>query len=1204
MIQESIERLADLEVPPNPFPGLRPFEFLESYLFFGREDQSERLIEKLARRHFLAVIGTSGSGKSSLVRAGLLPALIGGMMRHAGAAWRVALLRPGNDPLGNLAAALNSPDAFGSEDEENRSLQIAITETTLRRGNLGLIEAVRQARMPASENLIVIADQFEELFRVGQGAKPEGAENDKAAFVKLLLEASRQRDLNIYVVLTMRSDYLGDCAQFWDLPEAINESQYLIPRLTYEQRRAAITGPANMGGAEMTPRLVNRLMNDVGDNPDQLPILQHALMCTWDNWKAQNRPAEPVDLRHYKAIGGMSEALSRHADKAYNELPDGLHKVAEKIFKALTEKGPDNREIRRPIALRDLCETVAAPASEVVPVIEAFRRQGRSFLMPPADSALTGDTLIDISHESLIRVWTRLSEWVEAESRSARQYQRLAETAMLHEKGKEGLLRDPALQVALNWRRQNEPNPAWARRYHPDLSGALEGQEADRQALEPEQAFERAMRFLDASERQRAALVIRRRLGIAALILLSLVAIVAAVFAFKQKKLAEQKTNEAVEQGRRVGRLLYVSDMNLAQKAFDDKDQATGYELLNNYLPAADARTEDLRDFGWYYLWRSHHDESAVLQGHEAPVISVAFSPDGKLLASGSRDTTIKLWEAGTGKLLDTLQGHAGFVSSVVFSPDGKLLASGGDDKTIKLWEVGTGKLLNTLQGHAGFVSSVAFSPDGKVLVSGSRDTTIKLWEVSSGKLLNTLQGHAGFVSSVVFSPDGKLLASGGDDKTIKLWEVSSGKLLNTLQGHEDSVSSVAFSPDGKVLASAGDDKTIKLWEVSSGKLLNTLQGHEDSVYSVVFSPDGKLLASGGYDKTIKLWEVSTGTLLDTLQGHANSIPSVTFSPDGKLLASGSWDKTIKLWKVSSGRPPNTLQGHTHSVSSVVFSPDGKLLASGSRDNTIKLWEVNTGKLLNTLQGHTAPVYSVVFSPDGKLLASGGYDKTIKLWEVSTGKLLNTLQGHTAPVLSVAFSPDGKLLASGGYDKTIKLWEVSTGKLLNTLQGHTASVLSVAFSPDGKLLASGSGDKTIKLWEVSTGKPLDTLQGHSASVTSVAFSPDGKVLASGGVGKSIDLWEVNTGRLLNTLQGHADFVYSVAFSPDGRVLASGGDDHAIKLWEVSTGKPVDTLQGHTASVSSVAFSPDGKVLASGSEDDTVRLFFAATDQEVAAQRSH
>ena len=1026
MIEESLDRLAEIATPTNPFPGLRPFEFRESHLFFGRENQIDSLIEKLSRTHFLAIIGTSGSGKSSLVRAGLLPALIGGLMSNAGSVWHVALLRPGNDPIGNLARALNSRDAFGSE-AENRSLQIAITEATLRRGNLGLVEAVRQVNMPASENLLVIIDQFEELFRIAPGAQQEETENDKAAFVKLLLkstrwsddlslpEASDERADNIYVVLTMRSDYLGDCSQFWDLPEAISGGQYLIPRLTLDQRRDAITGPVAVGSAEITPRLVNRLINDVGDNPDQLPILQHALMRTWDRWKEEQRPDTPLDLRHYEAVGGIAEALSRHADKAYNELSDDLRMVAEKVFKALTEKGPDNREIRRQIPLRDLCAIADAPESAVIAVIETFRQPRRSFLMPPADTRLTADSLIDISHESLIRVWTQLNEWVDEEARSAHQYYRLAETAKLYYADKAELWRGRELQNALEWREQNKPNPAWARRYHPGLSGDLAGLDIEQKRLKLEAAFHQALQFLEDSAQQRAAeneererqqrleeernqrelvhaqvlaeeqkrraevearSAMKLRRIVTALIVLSVVALIAAIIALDQK-------NEALEKGRTLSQLSYISDMNLAQKAFEDNALARGHELLNSYLPAFNVR-DDLRDFDWYYLWGLHHHESATLRGHTDYVYSVAFSPERKLLASGGRDGAIKLWEVSTGKLLNTLGGYTHSILSVAFSADGKWLASGNWDKTIKLWEVSTGKLLNTLEGHGDPVQSVAFSPDGNVLASGSADNTIKLWEVSTGKLLNTLEGHDNTILSVAFSADSKLLASGSADNTIKLWEVSTGKLLNTLEGHANTIWSVAFSPDGNVLASGSWDKTIKLWEVSTGKLLNTFEGHTDSVLSVVFSPDGNVLASGSRDKTIKLWEVSTGKLLNTFEGHTDSVLSVAFSADGKLLASGSWDKTIKLWELNSSQLLKTFGGHGNAIYSVIFSADGKLLASGSADNTIKLWKVSMGKLLNTLFKHTNTVYSVAFSPDGKVLASGSGDKTIKLFFAAT----------------------------------------------------------------------------------------------------------------------------------------------------------------------------------------------------------------------------
>src|SRR5256714_616191 len=457
----------------NPFPGLRPFESSEDHLFFGRDGQSDELLRRLRRSRFLAVLGTSGSGKSSLVRAGMLPSLFGGLMTQAGSGWRVALFRPGHDPVGHLASALANPQVFGTPAEEV-ALQKTIIEATLRRSALGLIEATKQARIPANENLLIVVDQFEEIFRFRRMSKRDGSEDEAAAFIKLLLEAQRQTSLPVYIVITMRSDFLGDCAQFRDLPEAINDGQYLIPRMTRDQRREAITGPVAVGGGEISPRLVNRLLNDVGDDPDHLPILQHALMRTWEVWARDRRNGEPIDLDHYEAAGTMAEALSRHADEAYDELPDERSRaLAERVFKSLTEKGPDNREIRRPTRISEICAIAAASAAEVIAVIEPFRRAGRSFLMPPATTALTEDSLIDISHESLIRGWERLREWVNEEARSANIYRRIAETALLHREGHAGLWHDPDLALALRWREENRPNAVWAQHYHPEFEAAM-----------------------------------------------------------------------------------------------------------------------------------------------------------------------------------------------------------------------------------------------------------------------------------------------------------------------------------------------------------------------------------------------------------------------------------------------------------------------------------------------------------------------------------------------------------------------------------------------------------------------------------------------------------------------------------------------------------------------------------------------------------
>lgn len=537
--------MSETKTHTNPFPGLRPFETNEYRLFFGREGQSDALIERLQRARFLAVVGTSGSGKSSLVRAGLMPALRGGMI--AGAGWRVAVMRPGHDPVGNLASVLAEEGVLAELGAGLPPAEAeAIIEATLRRGSLGLIDAARQARLAPHEKLLVVVDQFEELFRFRAARATTDTDDDASAFVKLLIEAKQadkptEERLPIYVVLTMRSDFLGDCAQFQGLPEVINDGQYLIPRMTRDERRFAISGPVRVSRGKITEPLVNRLLNEVGDNPDQLPILQHALMRTWDYWRQHRRDgSEPIGIEHYEAVGTMSDALSLHADEAFNELPDERSRhIAEQLFRALTERGADNREIRRPTSLREVCDIAGASEAEVVAVIEVFRLEGRSFLMPPAGVALTSETVIDISHESLIRNWQRLKEWVRDEAEAARIYRRLADAAVAYRTGEGGLLDDVTLQWVLKWRDKYAPTPAWGVRYHPEFDAALAYLEESRAAREAaaqeherkqQEELERERREREQAERfaeeqRRAAKRLRRYLyAMVALMLLSVVA--------------------------------------------------------------------------------------------------------------------------------------------------------------------------------------------------------------------------------------------------------------------------------------------------------------------------------------------------------------------------------------------------------------------------------------------------------------------------------------------------------------------------------------------------------------------------------------------------------------------------------------------------------------------------------------------------------
>lgn len=493
--------IATTENNKNPFPGLRPFREDEEHLFFGRENQVDAMVDKLAATQFLAVVGTSGSGKSSLVNCGLRPALHGGLMARAGTSWRMAQFRPGNDPMRAMARAL-AEDGVLFKDYQAGGLTLPeIVDTTLRMSKLGLIDIYEQANLSADVNLLVVVDQFEELFRYRQpGAGQQnvtGVTEEATAFVNLLLAVKEQTSYPIYVVLTMRSDFLGDCAQFTGLAEAINAGQYLVPRMTRDERREAISGPVGVGGAEISPVLLTRLVNDVGDNPDQLSILQHALNRTWSKWEDSGDKG-PLDLPHYQAIGTMAHALDRHAEKAYGELTNTRQRlICEKLFKALTDKATDPRGVRRPARLDSLCALAEATAAEITQVIDVFRKPSRSFLMPPAEEPLEARTVIDISHESLMRVWERLETWADQEAQSAHIYCRLAETAVLHGEGKAGLWDDPDLQVALDWQENNQPNKEWAQRYEPGFEGASAFLQKSKEARDAEVAeieFGRKMR--------------------------------------------------------------------------------------------------------------------------------------------------------------------------------------------------------------------------------------------------------------------------------------------------------------------------------------------------------------------------------------------------------------------------------------------------------------------------------------------------------------------------------------------------------------------------------------------------------------------------------------------------------------------------------------------------------------------------------------
>jgi WD40 repeat protein len=587
---------------------------------------------------------------------------------------------------------------------------------------------------------------------------------------------------------------------------------------------------------------------------------------------------------------------------------------------------------------------------------------------------------------------------------------------------------------------------------------------------------------------------------------------------------------------------------------------------------------------------------------HGDTIYAVALSPDGKIVASGSGtfESSVRLWDVQTGRELHCLQagargpgGSTAGMLSVAFSPDGKVLATGWFGmNVIALWEVSTGKRLALWTAHRLGVRSVAFSPDGQTLASSSYDKTIRLWEVPSGEVVREIKGHEDEVSSVAFAPDGKTLVSGSSDRTLRLWDSATGKEVRRFTGHEAGIASVAFL-DGKTIVSGSTDKTVRLWDAATGRELQRLKGHQDAVSSVVCLPDGKSVVSAGRDGAVLLWEAATGKQSQRFSSEMSAVGSLALSANGKVLAAGGLTNGVALWDVGTRRELHP-EGPKGRIQSACYAPDGKFLASGDTDGFIRLWEPATGKE-RLLAREPGWVMSLAFSPDGKALLSACYEKTFCLREVASGKELRRFAGHTGDVVAVAMTPDRATVASGSRDKTVCLWKAATGERLHELRGHQAEVNSVVFSPDGKLLASGAFRGRALLWDVVTGKELGRLGAADASVTALAFSADGKTLATvgGGGDGTLRFWDVGTKKELRRFDEPGPGLRgldAVAFSPDGKYVLAGGMDTQVYLVETATGQEVGHFSGHLGSISAVAFSADGRTAVSGSRDSTLLLW--------------
>jgi WD40 repeat protein len=1159
-----------------PFKGLQYFDEKDAQLFFGRELLTAKLVGQLREHHFLAVVGASGSGKSSLVRAGMLPAvrsgelLVDGTLPPAGSPrWLIHIITPTAHPLKALAASL-------TQHSESVTATTTLMDDLTRDPRSLDMTAARLVSSAAAERLLLVVDQFEELFTACKD------ETERRQFVDTLLSAvGPETDGPTTVILTLRADFYAHCFQFDQLREVLEKRQATVGPMTTEELRRAIEEPARQSGWDFQPRLVDVILEDVGagegrrPEPGALPLLSHALLETW-----QRRRGHTLTLDGYDEAGGVSGAIAKTAETAYQGLKPEQQIIARSIFLRLTELGEGTQDTRRRAALDEL---ILHPEDK--PRVEEVLRTltGVNVRLLVIDRDPAGEEMVEVAHEALIREWDTLRAWLNENREGLRLHRHLTESAEAWAKLKRDpgeLYRGARLAQAVEW----------AEIHQAEINAA------EREFLEASRAQQRGE--LEAAQK-RAAQLRKRALYLAgALVLAVVMALVAAFLGYQSSLYAASAQRQSRLSTARALAAAALSNVGIDpnRSILLAMQAVTTTYTVDNKLVVLEAEE------ALHQAVQASHVQ-LTLTGHTDAVFGIAFSPDGTRLATASADSTAKVWDATTGKELLTLTGHTDRVYGIAFSPDGTRLATASWDKTAKVWDATTGKELLTLTGHTDRVFGIAFSPDGTRLATASWDKTAKVWDATTGKELLTLTGHTDRVYGIAFSPDGKHLATASADKTAKVWEATTGKELLTLTGHTATAYGIAFSPDGTRLATASGDSTAKVWDAATGKELLTLTGHTDAVFGIAFGPDGKRLTTASRDKTAKVRDATTGKELLTLTGHSATVFGIAFSPDGKHLATASADKTAKGWDATTGKELLTLTGHTAGVLGIAFSPDGTRLATVSADKTAKVWDATTGKELLTLTGHTDRVFDIAFSRDGKRLATASWDKTAKVWDATTGKELLTLTGHTEAVYGIAFSPDGKRLATASWDKTAKVWDATTGKELLTLTGHTDVVYGIAFSPDGKHLATASADTTAKVWDATTGNELLTLTGHTDAVYGIAFSPDGTRLATAGWDKTAKVWDATTGKELLTLTGHTDAVYGIAFSPEGKRLATTSRDKTAKVWDATTGNELLTLTGHTDRVYGIAFSPDGKHLATASADGTVQVYALSIEDLMALARS-
>ncbi|MDX1991445.1 MAG: protein kinase [bacterium] len=1201
--------------PENPYKGLRAFQQADAADFFGRAKLVERLLDRMNEADefasFLAVVGPSGSGKSSVVKAGVIPALQKGALIGSDD-WFIVEMVPGIDPMEELEAAL---------------LRIAVNPpasllTQLNEDARGLVRAVKRVLPDDNAELLIVIDQFEELFTLVEN------ETQRNHFMESLINAISEPRSRVRIILTMRADFYDRPLQYVRFGELIRRRTEIVLPLSTEELEQAITGPAVRVGITLEPGLVTAIVTDVNEQPGALPLLQYALTELFER-----RDGATLTMRAYQDIGGTLGALAQRADELYDGLGDEGQEAARQLFLRLVTLGEGAEDTRRRAHVAELL-SIGQDSDTMSMVIDAF---GRYRLLTFDHDPTNRSSTVEVAHEALIRQWGLLREWLAASREDLRQQRRLSSAAeewLSSRRDPSYLARGVRLEQFEEWQAGTtlSLNKTEADYLAASIAEREKGLAEERARQEREEALEKRSR-----NRMQALLGV---VSVAAVIAITL-----AVLAFTQgqraqaaRAEAEVSATEAVEARAEAERsAAQANGLALAANARNALNE-------NNNTLALSLAVEADRAFQPAPIEVMRVLASAAfgpgpryrLQGSEMAAPDAALSPDGRYSAAASISGVVTVWDNTTGEIAFTVERPELNFTGIRFSPDSQTFITSGTDNNLYLWSVEDGSEIRRFEGHTDQTSSVVFSTDGTQALSGSLDRTLRLWDVATGETIRVFEGHVGTVLDVALSPDGRYAASSsGDaflrndgederDRTIRIWDVASGEQLYAFTPTGGYMRTVTFSPDSHYALSGtwsgATSGYLSLWDLETGEEARRFYGHSDIITGVAFTPDGSRILSTSWDRTLRVWSVTTGIELNRFDLFDERLLNVAVSTDGQyaLVPSGfyggneysreteeSADTSVWLIDLRSRAEVRTLTGSEDWLWSMDISSDGTLAASGSgplngevRDASVRIWDITTGDVVHRMEGHTNTVEGVEFSPDDAYVLSASWDGNVILWDAATGEQIRRFgageRTHEGRATNVAFSPDGQIAASCDSEGLIILWDVATGEEIGRLEGHEDEIGNIAFSPDGAALASASYDQTVRLWDVATGQEIRRFGpdgiAHDDDANDVVFSPDGTQLLSSAWDGSIRLWNVETGNLIRRFDGHNGFVFGLSFSPDGQVFLSASSDTTVRLWDIATGQELRRLDGHTDWVSEVEFTPDGTQALSSGQDNVLRLW--------------